>query len=113
MHALIIEDEALVACLIEDVLREYGFTSLDFAVSADEAVSVARDHKPDFITADMRLVAGTGVEAIEAICTLGDIPHIFVTASAPEVLRRFPAARIVRKPFGSADLRRAVDDMMG
>lgn len=34
MHALIIEDESLVAMAIEDALRACGFTSFDNAVSA-------------------------------------------------------------------------------
>ena len=36
MHALIIEDEALIAMAIEDALRGCGFTSFDIAVSADD-----------------------------------------------------------------------------
>ncbi len=39
MHALIIEDEALVAMAIEDILRDNGYTSFDFAVSVPDALT--------------------------------------------------------------------------
>lgn len=41
MHALIIEDEALIAMAIEDALRGCGFTSFDVAASAQVAVAAA------------------------------------------------------------------------
>ena len=50
MHALIIEDECLIAMAIEDALRDCGFTSFDVAVSADEAVAAAARKCPDLIT---------------------------------------------------------------
>ena len=42
MHALIIEDDDLIAIAIEEVLRNCGFNSFDFAVSLDQAVMAAR-----------------------------------------------------------------------
>lgn len=41
MHALIIEDEPLIAMAIEDALRGCGFTSFQTAASSDEAVTAA------------------------------------------------------------------------
>jgi len=46
MHALIIEDDALVAMAIEEILRDCGFTSFHLAVSLDEAVAAARERCP-------------------------------------------------------------------
>ena len=43
MHALIIEDEYLTAQLIEDQLRDLGFTSFALAMDEQEAVTAARD----------------------------------------------------------------------
>ena len=50
MHALIIEDESLIAMAIEDALRGCGFLSFDVAVSADEAITAAALKCPDLIT---------------------------------------------------------------
>lgn len=47
MHALIIEDDDLIAMTIKDVLRKCGFTSFHFAVSLDEAEAAARERCPN------------------------------------------------------------------
>ena len=109
MHALIIEDEALVAMQIEDHLRAIGYGSVDFAVTELEAVAAARRHCPDLITSDVRLAAGCGIAAVAAICSHRAVPVLFITASAPDVRRRMAGAAVVAKPFAAADLKRALD----
>jgi CheY-like chemotaxis protein len=42
MHALIIEDECFTAQLIEDRLRELGYTTFDFATDEGEAVAKSK-----------------------------------------------------------------------
>ena len=108
MHALIIEDEPLIAMLIEDHLRARGFTSVAFAVTEAEAVIAAAKRCPDLITADMRLPQGCGIAAVEAICGGRPIPVIYITATAWEVRERLRDAVIVAKPFGSAHLDAAI-----
>src|SRR5438309_10760925 len=68
MHALIIEDEFFTAMLIEDRLRELGFTSFAFASSENEAVAAACDRCPDLITADVQFAPGCGIDAVQLIC---------------------------------------------
>lgn len=111
MHALIIEDEAFVACEIEDALRDIGFTTFDFAGSANEAVGAAHLHHPDLITSDMSLYRSTGADAVETITAFVTVPVVFVTAVAGEVRRRFPFATVVQKPFRPAELIDAVADV--
>jgi CheY-like chemotaxis protein len=108
MHALIIEDEAIIAMAIEDVLRDAGFTSIAFATSLDAAVSEAQIRCPDLITADVRLAPGCGIDAVETICSERPIPVIFITGSPLEVVERCPDHIIVTKPFVPNDVTRAV-----
>ena len=68
MHALIIEDQKLFAMLVEDELRELGYTSFDAADTEDAAIEAAGLRRPDLITADQRLASGLGVSASRAIC---------------------------------------------
>lgn len=82
MHALIIEDELLTAQLIEDRLRDLGFTPFAFAVGEDEAVSAAHGRCPDLITSDVAMVQ-----------------------------ERCPYALVVQKPFGTADLHAAIQEL--
>ena len=102
MHALIIEDESLIAMAIEEVLRGCGFTSFDVAISVDEAVAAAKRHCPDLITADVKLRPGCGIEAVQSICSDMPLPVLFVTGSPAEVRMRMPQHALIEKPF-SAD----------
>lgn len=99
MHALIIEDESMIALAIEDALRACGFTSFDIAVSAEEAVAAAERRCPDLITADVELRPGCGITAVQSICSERPIPVIFITGSPGEVRIRMPGHALVEKPF--------------
>jgi two-component system, response regulator PdtaR len=109
MHALIIEDEAMIAALIEAYLRDMGYTSVAFATTEEEAMASAERRCPDLITSDVRLTPGCGIAAVQAICSGRPIPVVFVTASGWEVRERVDAALVVAKPFTAADLARAID----
>jgi DNA-binding response OmpR family regulator len=113
LHILIIEDEAMIALAIEDALRTCGCDTFDFATSEEGAVAAARAHRPDVITADVRLAPGCGIRAVEAICAVSPIPVVFVTATAAEVHKRFPDHAVVHKPFDIRQVVNAVQIAMG
>jgi len=108
MHALIIEDQFLVAALIEDVLRGLGYTSFDTVDREEEAVRAAQARCPDLITADFRLANGSGVEAVRKICADRFIPAVFISAYSAEIRALAPDAIVVAKPFGERMLSDAV-----
>ena len=108
MHALIIEDESLIAMSIEDILAECGFTSFDVVSSAEQAVIAARLRCPDLITADVQLNPGSGIDAVDQICAGPPIPVIFITGSPADVVRRMPHHPLIVKPFTKEMVTRAV-----
>lgn len=108
MHALIIEDEALIAMTIEDSLRCCGFTSFDHAMSADEAVAAAERRCPDLITADVELRPGCGITTVQTICSIRPIPVLFITGRPGEVRIRMPGHPLVEKPFSANHVMDAV-----
>jgi CheY-like chemotaxis protein len=108
MHALIIEDEFLTADLIEHRLRELGFSSFAFATDEEEAITEASLRWPDFITSDVQLACGCGIDAVQRICDKKSIPVLYITGSAMMVHDRCPWAAVIEKPFGMADLRGGV-----
>jgi DNA-binding response OmpR family regulator len=67
MHALIIEDQFLIAALVEEELREIGFTSFDIVDREDVAVAAAAVRCPDLITGDENLASGSGMAAVQRI----------------------------------------------
>lgn len=109
MHALIIEDEALIAMRIEEVLTSYGFNSFDIAWSEDEAIRVAALRRPDLITADGQLRPGGGIDAVNVISSHGSIPVIFITATPTEVERRMPDHPLIVKPVSDEAIVAAVN----
>ena len=110
MHALIIEDEFLTAQLIEDRLRDLGFTSFSFAMDEAQAVAEASRRCPDLITSDVQLADGCGIDAVQRICGEKPIPVLYITGSAALIRERCPWAVIIQKPFGIADLSNGVRD---
>ena len=108
MHALIIEDDLLIAMSIEDILTECGFTSFDIVDSTEKAIAAARRRCPDLITADVELNPGSGVDAVERICGGPPIPVIFITGSPADVVRRMPQHPLIEKPFTGEVVSRAV-----
>ncbi len=98
-HALVIEDEILIALEIEDLLKKQGFATVDIAESPTEALDRALRRKPDLITADYRIVDGTGTEAVSMIMAhLGPIPVVYVTGHT-KALAGHDQDVVVQKPI--------------
>lgn len=98
-HALIIEDEMLIALEVESLLHDFGFVSCDIVDNSADALKSALAHRPDLVTADLRIIGGTGVEAVAAITDrLGPVPHLYVTGNA-DMLAGRTAAPVVDKPL--------------
>jgi len=113
MHAFIIEDEYLIGQSLSDMLESLGFTTFSFARSEDAAVAGANERGIDLITADVRLLPGDGVRAVEAICAKHDIPVIFITGYKDELLERAPSATVIQKPVNEHELAAAVRRVLG
>lgn len=99
-HVLIIEDEPMIAMLLQDVFEDAGATSFSFAATEQDAVVLALHHVPDVIASDVNLLEGTGPQAVQRIrAELGDVPVIFMTAT-PEDCHHFRAYGVVlNKPL--------------
>ncbi len=113
MHALIIEDEYMIATVIEYVLRDCGFDSFDIASSSETAIAAAASRRPDLITADLQLEAGSGIEAVDTICGRPSIPVIFITGTAAQIRDRVTEHAVLKKPFSEQTLQYAVAATMG
>lgn len=77
-HVLIIEDEPMIAILLQDLLEEAGATSFAFAATERDAVRAASEWLPEMIASDVSLLEGTGPSAVANIVQFaGDLPVVF------------------------------------
>ena len=111
---LIVEDEALVASYIEEVLAESGFRVAGVAASGPEALSLAEKTQPRLALVDIRLTGP--IDGIELACVLRQkfgIPAIFLSGLADdETTRRAAIAEslgFLPKPFRPSQVFNAIE----
>jgi CheY-like chemotaxis protein len=109
LRVLVVEDDALIAMLISELLVGMGHDVCATAATKAEAVISAAHCRPDLMIVDAGLGRESGVSAVEEILRAGPLAHVFVSGDIERVRRRRPDAIVVRKPFRKAELARAVD----
>jgi two-component system, response regulator PdtaR len=101
---LIVEDEALIASYIREVLEESGFAIVGVASSGIEALTLAAGALPDLALVDIKLAGPMdGIEVVQELRRRFDIASIFLSGVAdPAVMeraRKAPALGFLEKPF--------------
>jgi CheY-like chemotaxis protein len=110
LKILIVEDEFFIALDVEEQARSLGHTVVGTAVTADEAVRMANETRPDVVLMDIHLNGATdGIAAALAIRSRYGIESIFVTANTdPHTLMRAEAIKplgVIEKPITLERLR--------
>ncbi|MCK5216160.1 MAG: response regulator [Methanosarcinales archaeon] len=101
---LIVEDEAIVAEDLENLILDFGYEIVGSVVGADDAIQQAIEHRPDLILMDIVLKGNkNGIDAANEIKDVLKIPIIFLTAYSDlklieEAKNTEPYAFII-KPF--------------
>ena len=108
MHALVIEVQPLIAMMLEEELRQLGFTSFDTAATQAEAIAAAKHRRPDLITASVRLTEGCGIEAVRIICAQEPIPTVYTISNPEEAEESIRGSIVIAKPVARDELREAV-----
>lgn len=87
---LIVEDEALVASYIREVLEESGFAIAGVASSGPEAISLATASPPDLALVDIKLAGPMdGIQVAELMRSRFNTPSIFLSGMAdPDTMAR-------------------------
>ena len=107
MRALIIEDEALIAMLIEHELHALGYNHFVVAKDEKQPLAAVRRHCPDLITVDDWLVRNTTLDKLRSACQGRAIPAIHISAIAPQDPISVRDA-VLPKVFDRQSLRRAI-----
>jgi two-component system, response regulator PdtaR len=108
LRILVIEDNALIAMLLEATLSDMGYAVCAVEATETGAVAAAALHRPDLLIVDAGLSEGSGVSAVDRILRDGFVPHVFVSGAdlKPEMLD----SRAVRltKPYDQRALVTAI-----
>lgn len=110
-RVLVVEDNALLAMEIGEVVADMGHVVCGTAVNERQALSLLKAEKPTLALLDVRLAdGGSGVEIARHLRRTHALRTIFVTAFDGDLedLDACHLGQIVRKPFTGAAIRAAI-----
>jgi CheY-like chemotaxis protein len=110
LRVLIVEDEALIAMLIEDFLTDLGCVVVEVAGTLARGLEIAsdRDLRIDGATLDINL-GGEQVFPVADVLRSRGVPFVFATGYGVHgLIPRYAGYPVIAKPFGLEPLREAV-----
>ena len=111
---LIVEDEALLALELEDVMTGLGFYVSGLAPTPDRARWLAKSDAPDIVLMDVCLEGGReGIETARWLREMCGTEVVFVTGhtdakTLERIHERVPGAQVLSKPVSHKRLEEAV-----
>jgi two-component system, response regulator PdtaR len=108
LRVLVIEDDALIAMLLGEMLSDLGHRVCATAATPAEAIAAARQENPDFLLSDVKLRDGSGIDAVEEILRGRPLPHMFMTGDTVGLKSLRPDVVAVSKPFSARALAYAI-----
>ena len=111
-RAFIVEDEPLVAELLEDMLREAGYDIAASVGALDKAMTLLETVECDFAVLDINL-RGRSTEPLAAVLRGRGIPFLFVSGYGnAQLSQQFLDAPLLSKPFRDEQLIRAIEAVL-
>lgn len=109
---LIVEDDFLVAEMIQGILEECGYTILGMATDGREAIQMTLRLRPDVVFMDIHLPVMNGLEASREILRICPTPIVVLTAyehrELVEEARKAGVTAFLVKPPSPAGLEQAI-----
>ena len=106
LSILAVEDEALIAMELEDMLEALGHEVIGPAATAADALALLTRTRPDAAIVDVNLAGETSAPVIGALRDKA-IPFILATGyEASELSWVTPCAPLLRKPYTARDMAR-------
>jgi AmiR/NasT family two-component response regulator len=112
-RVVIAEDEALIRLDLKEMLEEEGYSVVGEAGDGEQAVELAREHKPDLVILDVKMPKLDGISAAEKIAEERIAPVLMLTAFSQRDLveraRDAGAMAYLVKPFSKSDVVPAIE----
>jgi two-component system, response regulator PdtaR len=112
LQVMVVEDEAINAMLLAEVLEGMGHEVCAIEATESDAVRSAARWRPDLMIVDATLSEGNGISAVATILRSRHIPHLFVSGDISRVAALRPEAVMLQKPFRVADLACAIQQAL-
>jgi CheY-like chemotaxis protein len=111
LRVLVVEDEMMVAMLIEDMLTDLGCIVVGPAARLDEAIALANGVEIDCAVLDVNL-GGQPIFPLADILRASGKPFAFATGYGDAGLREADrGAPVMQKPFREGDLARVLGEL--
>ncbi|ALG71569.1 regulator [Azospirillum thiophilum] len=110
-RVMVVEDNALLAMELGELVADMGHVVCGTAGNEPEALALLKAQKPTLALLDVRLAdGGSGIEIARRLKRVRDLRTIFVTAFDDDILALDARhlGQIVRKPFTNAGLQAAI-----
>ena len=108
---LIVEDEPLIAMLLEDVLENAGFCAISLPDAARALGHLEQHGVPDLILSDQTMPGMTGTAmAAEIHQRYGAVPILIASGMTEGIEPHYPT---LRKPFVEAEVLVKVNALLG
>jgi two-component system, response regulator PdtaR len=108
LRTLIVEDDAMIGGLLAETLEGLGHSVCAVETRVADAVSAASRWRPDLMIVDVGHGQASGIAAVKEILRSGFVPHVFITGDAVRGMSLGPDTVLIRKPFRTSDLDRAI-----
>ena len=109
---LVVEDEALIAVMVEDMLMELGSAVAGPAASIAEALKLARAEAIDAAVLDVN-VRGERIDPVAEVLFARGIPVLFATGYGGAQLAEGAQAAVIDKPYTLEKLATGLARCMG
>lgn len=108
LSILAVEDEAMIAMELEDMLEDLGLKVIGPASTVKAALALLRNSSPDAAIVDANLAGESAKPVVEALKSSG-VPVIITSGYETLELRNLGLeASLVTKPYGADDLSEAL-----
>lgn len=110
---LIVEDETMIAIMLEDMLDELGYRVAGVAAKTPQALALIDSAPIDAAILDLNLAGHDSYDIAAALEDRG-IPFLFSTGyAALAVEERYRSRPFLQKPFRQEELQKALSKMLG
>ena len=80
---LVVDDDRLVLAMVTHGLSQAGYEVID-SDNGDDAILLARQHRPDIALLDIRMEGKTGFDVAQYLRDVGHTPFVFLSAFSDE-----------------------------